>query len=75
MTLQEYITAEFGIVPDEVQLEQIREIVRTELMGKITREKTKTILDWIKEYDRIKPQPYDIQKMNTFTPYPINKDF
>jgi len=27
MTLQEYITAEFGIVPDEIQLEQIREIV------------------------------------------------
>jgi hypothetical protein len=27
MTLQEYITAEFGIVPDEVQLDQIRDIV------------------------------------------------
>jgi hypothetical protein len=26
-TLSEYITAEFGIIPDEVQLEQIREIV------------------------------------------------
>ena len=27
MTLSEYIKTEFGIVPDEVQLEQIREIV------------------------------------------------
>ena len=27
MTLTEYITAEFGIVPDDVQLETIREIV------------------------------------------------
>lgn len=27
MTLSEYITSEFGIVPDNVQLEQIREIV------------------------------------------------
>jgi aspartate aminotransferase-like enzyme len=59
-TLSEYITAEFGIVPDEVQLEQIREIVRIELMGKITREKTKTILDWIKESNRIKPIPYEM---------------
>lgn len=60
MTLQEYITSEFGIVPDEVQLEQIREIVSKELMAKITREKTKSVLDWIKESDRIKPIPYEI---------------
>lgn len=75
MTLQEYITSEFGIVPDEVQLEQIREIVSKELMAKVTREKTKSVLDWIKESNRIKPIPYEMQKMNTFTPYPVNKDF
>jgi hypothetical protein len=28
MTLPEYIQTEFGIVPDDVQLDQIREIVR-----------------------------------------------
>lgn len=59
MTLSEYITSEFGIVPDEVQLEQIREIVRTELMSKITREKTKSVLDWIEESNRIKPILYE----------------
>lgn len=59
MNLSEYITAEFGIVPDNVQLEQIREIVRTELMSKITREKTKSVLDWIKESNRIKPILYE----------------
>jgi len=32
MTLSEYIQTEFGIVPDEVQLEQIREIVRNEII-------------------------------------------
>lgn len=54
MTLSEYITAEFGIMPDEVQLEQIREIV--------------------KDMDKLYIQS-EIRKMNTFTPYPINKDF
>lgn len=36
MTLSEYITSEFGIVPDEVQLEQIKRLVNEELIGKIT---------------------------------------
>lgn len=31
MTLQDYLTAEFGIVPDEMQLEAIRRIVYKEL--------------------------------------------
>jgi hypothetical protein len=59
-TLQEYITSEFGIVPDYVQLEQIREIVNKEQMSKVLRKNTKTVLDWIKESDRQKPQPYEM---------------
>ena len=35
MTLKEYITSGFGIVPDEVQLETIRELVHTETLNKI----------------------------------------
>jgi hypothetical protein len=35
-TLSEYIASEFGIVPDEVQLEQIRRLVNKEMVGKIT---------------------------------------
>jgi len=48
MILQEYITAEFGIVPDEVQLEKIREIVKKEMMSKITRERKVEFLDSLK---------------------------
>ena len=44
MTLSEYITEEFGIVPDEVQLEQIREIVHTETLDKIIID-NKTVID------------------------------
>ena len=48
MTLSEYITAEFGIIPDDVQLEQIREIVHTETLDKIIID-NKTVIDknWI----------------------------
>jgi hypothetical protein len=48
MTLQEYIITEFGIVPDDVQLEQIREIINTEVLDKIVVEH-KTVIDknWI----------------------------
>ena len=48
MTLSEYITEEFGIVPDDVQLEQIREIVHTETLDKIIID-NKEIIDknWI----------------------------
>jgi len=45
MTLSEYITSEFGIVPDEVQLEQIREIV----VGKLSQTEVKSIRSSFKE--------------------------
>jgi hypothetical protein len=35
-TLQDYITQEFGIVPDQVQLERIRRLVNEEIVGRIT---------------------------------------
>lgn len=38
MTLSEYITAEFGLIPDEVQLEQIRRLVSGEMAQKIIKQ-------------------------------------
>ena len=43
MTLSEYITSEFGIVPDEVQLETIQELVHTETLNKIVEDNKEAI--------------------------------
>ena len=43
MTLTEYITTEFGIVPDDVQLETIRELVNTETLNKIVEDNKEAI--------------------------------
>ncbi len=37
-TLQDYITQEFGIVPDQVQLERIRRLVSGEMAEKIIKQ-------------------------------------
>lgn len=38
MTLSDYLTSEFGIVPDEVQLETIRDIVHKEFALKLIKQ-------------------------------------
>jgi len=67
MTLSEYITAEFGIVPDEVQLVQIREIVKEEnLDSKVPEPLPKYCKVGNKEYCFLHDQCQECTDKNSF---------
>lgn len=57
-TLQEYITAEFGIVPDEVQLEQIREISEQERIDNIIKNMAGRVTEQLPKYCKVKDKQY-----------------
>jgi len=58
MTLQEYITSEFGIVPDEVQLEKIRELSEEERIDRIIENRTRKLPEPLPKYCKVKDKEY-----------------
>jgi hypothetical protein len=57
-TLQEYITSEFGIVPDYVQLEQIREISEQERIDKIIENMAGRVPEPLPKYCKVGNKEY-----------------
>lgn len=58
MTLKEYITAEFGLIPDEVQLEQIRELAEEERLDRIIEKRSKKFPEPLPKYCKVNNKEY-----------------